>query len=369
MVSVDTIRAYTYANININYLIQNGWKKWVSRKDGTSSYFIKDGYLLFWYFPQGILLIKFSIPKFYYGTNAKAFDLDNANLLIKLVNHRIRRLFPLIDIDSFENWTCSEIHPFVHFYVNNPEDKTSYLECLKKLHFPRMEKHKYATGIQARNGSRALNIYDKYNEIQFRAANKPLSISKEDLSVLNDIKNVIRFEYQIKKRLLRYHYKNTREVKDVLKKDFCQNMLIEVIKDSGLNNPFLYKKETIDNTKNEFGKVKAKNLIEFITDLNEKPENFINAKYPQKTISNYLRTLKEKNINPIFLPDEVTARIDFTNFEEPIKSNPQFSFLKIFLLIAPLKMCNVSRKNYYIKRVELVSVFTTEAYYHEDGGG
>ncbi|WP_157834869.1 hypothetical protein [Acetivibrio clariflavus] len=41
MVSVDTIRAYTFAYINKNYLIKNGWRKWVNRKDGTVSYFKK----------------------------------------------------------------------------------------------------------------------------------------------------------------------------------------------------------------------------------------------------------------------------------------------------------------------------------------
>ena len=369
MVSVDTIRAYTYTNININYLIKNGWRKWVNRKDGTVSYFKKDKHLLFWYFPQGILLIKFSISKFYYGTNAKVFDLDNASLIIKLVNHRIKRILPSISsIVSFENWTCSEIHPFIHLYADNVKDKITYLECLKKLNYPRMEKHKYAMGIQARNGSRSINIYSKSDEIKFRADNKPSAISIEDLSI-NNIENIIRFEYQVKKRSLKYCFKNNRKVKDVLRKDFCQNMLLEVIKNSGLNNPFLYKKETISKIKKEFSKVKARNLIEFITDFNEKPEDFINAKYPKKTQSNYLRILKGMNINPVFLPDKVNKKIDFTNFEEPTKSNLQFSLLKIFLLIAILKLCNVPRKNYYIKTVALTSVFTAEAYYYEDGGG
>lgn len=369
MVSVDTIRAYTYTNININYLIKNGWRKWVNRKDGTISYFKKDKHLLFWYFPHGILLIKFSILKFYYGTNAKVFDLDNAGLIIKLVNHRIKRLFPSSSsIVPFEDWTCSEIHPLTHFYTDNVKDKITYLECLKKLNYPRMEKHKYTMGVQARNGSRSINIYSKSDEIKFRANNRPSTVSIEDLSI-NNIENIIRFEYQVKKRSLKYYFKNNRKVKDVLRKDFCQNMLLEVIKNSGLNNPFLYKKETLSKIKKEFGKVKARNLIEFITDFNEKPEDYINAKYPKKTQSNYLRILKGRNINPVFLPDKVNKKIDFTNFEEPTKSNTQFSLFKIFLLIALLKMCNALRKNNYIKPVELTSIFTAEAYFHEDGGG
>lgn len=368
MVSVDTICAFTYTNININYLIQNGWRKWIIRKSGATCYFNKDGCFVFWYFPSGILLVKFSIPKFFYGTNAKLFNLDNSNLIIKSVNHRIKKVFPNIDIDSFENWICSEIHLLTHFYTDNVKDKITYLECLKKLQYPRMKKHVYSMGVQARNGSRTLNIYSKSDEIKFRVDNKPSTILSEDLS-LNGIENVIRFEYQVKKRSLKYCFKNNRKVKDVLRKDFCQNMLLEVMKNSGLNNPFLYKKETISKIKKEFSKVKARNLIEFITDFNEKPENFINAKYPKKTQSNYLRILKGRNINPVFLPDKVNKKIDFTNFEEPTKSNLQFSLLKIFLLIAILKLCNVPRKNYYIKTVALTSVFTAEAYYYEDGGG
>lgn len=369
MVSVDTIRAYTYTNININYLIKNGWKKWINRKDGTISYFKKDKYLLFWYFPQGILLIKFSIPKFYYGTNAKEFDLDNANLIIKLVNLRIKRLFPSSSsIVPFENWTCSEIHPFIHLHADNVKDKITYLECLKKLYYPRLKKHTYAMGIQARNKSRSINIYSKSDEIKFRADNKPSAISFQDL-LINNIKNVIRFEYQLKKYSVKYHFKNNRKVKDVLRKDFCQNILLSVIKDIGLDNSFLYKQEIINRIKKEFSKIKARNLIKFITDFNEKPEDFINAKYPKKTQTNYLRILKERNINYVFLTYKVSQKIDFTNFEEPTKSTLQFYLLKIFMLIAFLKFFNIPRKKYYIKPVTLTSVFTAEAYYYEDGGG
>jgi hypothetical protein len=83
----------------------------------------------------------------------------------------------------------------------------------------------------------------------------------------------------------------------------------------------------------------------------------------------HLRILKEKNINYVFLPYKVSQKIDFTNFEEPTKSNTQFSLFKIFLLIALLKFCNIPQKKYYIKPVALTSVFTAEAYYYEDGGG
>lgn len=369
MVSIDTIRAYTYTNIGINYLIKNGWRKWVNRKDGTVSYFKKDKHLLFWYFPQGILLIKFSISKFYYGTNAKVFDLNNASLIIKLVNHRIKRLFPSSSsIVPFENWTCSEIHPFIHLHADNVKDKITYLECLKKLYYPRLKKHTYAMGIQARNKSRSINIYSKSDEIKFRADNKPSAISFQDLSI-NNIENVIRFEYQLKKHSVKYHFKNNRKVKDVLRKDFCKNILVAVMKTIGLDNPFLYKTETISKIKKEFGKVKARNLIEFITDLNENSECVINTKYSKRTQNNYLRILKKKRINPIFLSDKVNRKINFTNFEQPTKSTFQFFLLKIFLLITILKLCNVPLKNYYIKPIALTSVFTAEAYFHEDGGG
>ena len=231
-----------------------------------------------------------------------------------------------------------------------------------------MEKHKYTMGVQARNGNRSINIYSKSDEIEFRADNKPSSISFQDLSI-NNIENVIRFEYQLKKHSVKYHFKNNRKVKDVLRKDFCQNILLSVIEDIGLDNSFLYKQEIINRIKKEFSKIKARNLIEFITDFNEKPEDYINAKYPKKTQSNYLRILKGRNINPVFLPDKVNKKIDFTNLEEPTKSNTQFSLFKIFLLIALLKMCNALRKSYYIKPVALSSIFTAEAYFHEDGGG
>jgi len=369
MVSVDTIRAYTFAYINKNYLIKNGWRRWVNKKDGTITFFKKDKHLLFWYFPQGILLIKFSIPKFFYGTNAKVFNLDNASLIIKLVNHRIKRLFPSSSgIVPFENWTCSEIHPFTHLYADNVKDKITYLECLKKLYYPRLKKHTYPMGIQARNKSRSITIYSKSDEIKFRADNRPSAISLQDLSI-NNIENVIRFEYQLKKYSLKYQFKNNKKVKDVLRKDFCKSILQAVMKDIGLDNSFLYKQEVISKIKKEFSKVKARNLIEFAIDYNEKPEHFINAKYSKRTQGNYLRILKERNINPVFLPNKVNKKIDFTDFEEQTKPSLKFTILKIILLSALLRMYNTTHKKYYIKPEALTSIFTAEAYFHEDGGG
>ena len=252
--------------------------------------------------------------------------------------------------------------------ADHVKDKITYLERLKKLYYPRLKKHTYAMGIQARNKSRSINIYSKSDEIEFRADNKPSSISFQDLSI-NNIENVIRFEYQLKKHSVKYHFKNNRKVKDVLRKDFCQNILLSVIEDIGLDNSFLYKQEIINRIKKEFSKIKARNLIEFVIDFNKKPEDFINAKYPKKTQTNYLRILKEKNINYVFLPNKVSKKIDFTNFEEPTKSTLQFSLFKILLIIALLKFCNIPQKKYYIKPVALTSVFTAEAYYYEDGGG
>lgn len=369
MVSADTIRAYTYANIRINYLIQNGWRKWINKKDNSVSYFKKDGHLLFWYFPTGILLIKFSITKFFYGTNAKLFDLNNANLIIKLVNRRVKTLFPNIDIDSFQNWICTEIHPFVHYYADNEEDKTTYLKCFKKTRYPRLKRHNYLTGIQARNGSYALNIYSKVDEIKYRASNRSLAISDEDFTLMNNVKNVLRFEYQIKKTYLRYHFKHNRTVRSVLTRQFCENMLLSIIKNTNLNSPFLYKAELIDRIKNEFGKIKARNLIEFIIDFNEKPKDFIDEKYPQKTQNNYLRILGEKNINPVCLPNKVSRKIDFTDFSEPDKLDFKFLLFKILILITLVKEYLNQQRSNYIKSITASSVFTPPAFFLEDGGG
>ena len=99
------------------------------------------------------------------------------------------------------------------------------------------------------------------------------------------------------------------------------------------------------------------------------PEHFINAKYSKRTQGNYLRILKERNINPVFLPNKVNKKIDFTDFEEQTKPSLKFTILKIILLSALLRMYNTTHKKYYIKPEALTSIFTAEAYFHEDGGG
>jgi len=370
MVSVDTIRAYTYINIDINYLQQTKWRKWVC-KNNTISYFKKYGALLFWYYPHGVLLIKFSVPKFFYGTNAMPFNLDHAGLLVKLVNQKIKMLFPNIPIKSFEDWICTEIHPFIHYSMANEKDKMIYLDCFKKMQYPRLKKRIFATGMQARNGSYALNIYSKYDEVKSRVTNKSYPASNEDIILLDGLKNVLRFEYQVKKAYLRRRYKNNRTIKDVLTKQFCRNLLLDAIKKVGLVNRFLHKDEVLKKIENEFGKVKACNLIKFIIDLNETPLDFVNAKYPKKTRENYIRELKTKGINPIYLQEKVSRKMDFAILSKQcINFSCQFLYLLLLIITSLIKwyLAYLIAAFIFIKYMTLPSVSNPPSFYLEDGG-
>jgi hypothetical protein len=317
-----------------------------------------------------MLLIKFSVPKFFYGTNARPFSLNNTDLLIKLVNNKIRILFPNITIKPFEDWICTEIHPFIHYFMANERDKMIYLDCFKKMQYLRLKKHIFTSGIQSRNGSYALNIYSKYDEIKSRVINKSYSASNEDIAILGKLKNVLRFEYQVKKAYLRHRYKNNRTIKDVLTKQFCINLLSDAIKKANLNNHFMYKDEILQKIDNEFGKVKARNLIKFIIDLNELPADFIDAKYPKKTQANYIRALKAKGINPIYLQEKVSRRIDFSTLSEPdIILNYEFLSFLLLKLISLIKQYLNQPVITFIKYITSSSVFNPPAFYLEDGGG
>lgn len=78
---------------------------------------------MFWYYPTGILIVKFSLVKYMNGTNTIPFDFNYSSKAIHLLNNKIKQLLPRISIEPFQNWMCSELHPFVHFRTNNVNDK------------------------------------------------------------------------------------------------------------------------------------------------------------------------------------------------------------------------------------------------------
>lgn len=93
MISVDTIRAcaYTYADIGSDYFIKNNWKIWFNRETNTTSYYKNVENLLFWYYPTGILIVKFSLVKYMNGTNAIPFDFNYSSKAIHLLNNKIKQ--------------------------------------------------------------------------------------------------------------------------------------------------------------------------------------------------------------------------------------------------------------------------------------
>ena len=111
--------------------------------------------------------------------------------------------------------------------------------------------------------------------------------------------------------------------------------------------------------------------MEFVHDYNEMSKDFIDAKHPQKTQKNYIRILKQKGINAVYLPERVSKRLDFSNFREPDKVNFMFLLFKLLLLLIinlikkylSQQICN------YIKYITASSVFNPPAFYLEDGGG
>lgn len=150
---------------------------------------------------------------------------------------------------------------------------------------------------------------------------------------------------------------------------FCENLLWDAIKKANLNNHFLYKDELIQKIENEFGKIKASNLIEFVNDFNEMPKDFIDMKYPKKTQQNYVRLLKDKNINIVYLPKKVSRKIDFSIFNEPDKLNFKFFIIILFLVINLIKKYLNQQIRSHIKYITAPSVFNPQAFFLEDGGG
>lgn len=121
---------------------------------------------------------------------------------------------------------------------------------------------------------------------------------------------------------------------DVLNENFCKKILLDIIKTNNLHISFMEKEELIDTIKNNFPKILANNLIEFIIDFNEKDQAYLDNKYAVKTQGHIITSLYSIDLNKaislhiqdIFINYNILCKYKFTKNISIINKNIANSF-------------------------------------------
>lgn len=371
ILSLDTVRAFTKIHLNTYDLVNNNkWKIWKNSKGEIVEFNKTEGNLYFRYLPKYFHLeVKFSAPKIMHGTNAIPFDFNYRDLLIKCLNVFIKLVLPQnVIVDNFEKWTINEFHVFVDYKCPNKTTAKTYQKCISKLKFSRCKNTVYRTGNQAKTKSYNNNIYIKENEIEYRLNKKPKSVNDKEKGLLSHKVRTLRYEVQAKKGLLQYMFGKNRKVKDILNYESCKKIIDTFIVKNNFNNPFMYKDELFAKIDATFSKTKSRNIMKFIEIYNKKGLEEAEKHFKKSTIIAYLRDLKAKNINPIFLLNTVNNKIDFTSYD----SITHYNFIEevIEKIIEKLRYAtNLLISNiWYCFATKATTIYKANAYHYEEGG-
>lgn len=315
ILSLDTVKAFTKVHLNTYDLVnKKKWKVWKNNKGEIVEFNKTEFNIYFRYLPQYYHLeVKFSASKVMNTTNAIPFDFNDRNLLIQCLNVFINIvLHEEVIIPNFEEWTVSELHPYIDYKCRDELTAITYQKCISKLKFSRCKNTVYKTGNQAKTKSYSNNIYIKENEIEYRLNKKPESVSDKEKELLSHKTRTLRYEVQAKKGLLQYMFGKNRKVKDILNYESCKKIIDTFIEKNNFNNPFLYKDQLFAKIDATFSKIKSRNIKKFIELYNKKNLEEVEKYFKKSTINSYLRELKSKNINQVYLPNNVAHKINLT---------------------------------------------------------
>ncbi|MFX0560976.1 phage/plasmid replication protein [Tepidibacillus infernus] len=305
----DTIACYTLISLeNQLFTGKNGWKR---KKGKYFSFFKNYNDIRIWYYPLSAQLrVEFSIPKIMYGSNARLYNPQHFSRLIELINFHLNRVLQTSFI-NFEEFIVTRIDVAFHYKINTTKDFQTYIETIKKLYIPYTKKQKYDTGNRFYNKSKNLTLYSKEEEIIYRIS-KNRNFNQEDVKMITNMKNIMRFEIQMKKGALKYKFKENRTVSDIVKPEIAENIINDFLNRSGLRYEMLEKSVLLNKIQTSFSPRYANNVVPFILDLNEKGMEYVKMKYPKTTIYRYLTKLKEINLNAIYFTEKVSHTINFS---------------------------------------------------------
>lgn len=321
---MDTISANTHFYKEISFFKNSNLWNGPYKNNNVGLFFIcsVDALHMTYFVELNLLKLTTSITKFLYGNNTKVFNYNDLESFYNKLNILIRFALKDSTIAKVETWNCSRLDLACNFVCKNKEDKNTYLSAIKNSRFSRCKKDDYATSVHAHNKSTTYNIYDKNEE----ESNKGLSTTNKDL---------LRLEIQLKNSKLYRLFKSKKTVSEILENaEYLEELYLKELTKLGLN----IIPTPLETTLNKIDNLINSNLIK--EGIGNKLKIYIlsddKSTFSDSTTYRYNKILKNNNINPNYLQNKVSTRLDFNNFKL-FSSEKSLDFLGLFMLLTYVK--------------------------------
>jgi len=220
------------------------------------------------------LIVNCSISKVIYGNNLQAVTELDINKFFKIVENRIQELFN--KTVKKDEWQIYRLDLCKNFKMDNAQQLNQYIYQLAKIKLPRKDTFlRNNETVEFRNKSIKIHFYDKQKQLKKERVNDDL---------LEQSKNILRFEVQLKKDGLRQYDNNKRKAVDLLNKEFYKQVMTEQL---DLINAKLDKLNMTENLLSEqlfdLGLTisKIEKVYAFLTFIDQYGESFVRNTYGQ----------------------------------------------------------------------------------------
>lgn len=235
-----------------------------------------------------------------YNSHNGYYDLEFlCNSLINIVE-----LSYNINLPSIENWYLQRCDIAICFDLQSQENVKSYINSLSRCQYPRRNaKFYYDESFYLSGSTTTLKIYNKLLEFKKHDINKFLFNDFNVDSYLKEICGFIRFECEIKKKMLKKLFSNIDYIKiidvnyDILK-DVWSNEFMKLLKFIKNDLDVVRSREDIYNRLSTFYKpCVANRLFNFYCNIQLNGLVDVKEKTPKRSYYRYIKQLKESKID------------------------------------------------------------------------
>lgn len=220
------------------------------------------------------LIVNCSIPKVIYENNLQVVTELDINKFFKIVENRIQELFN--KTVKKDEWQVYRLDLCKNFKMDNAQQLNQYIRQLAKIKIARKDTFlRNNETVEFRNKSIKIHFYDKQKQLKKERVNDDL---------LEQSKNILRFEVQLKKDGLRQYDNNKRKAVDLLNKEFYKQVMTEQL---DLINAKLDELNMTENLLSEqlfdLGLTisKIEKVYAFLTFIDQYGESFVRNTYGQ----------------------------------------------------------------------------------------
>lgn len=242
-----------------------------------------------------------------YHKIVKGYNSHNGYYDLQFISQSLINMVELtygIELPDIEDWYLQRCDIAICYDLQNQNNVKSYINSLSRCNYPRRNaKFFYDESIYLSGTTTTLKIYNKLLEFKKHDLKHFANSNFNTLDYMNKIKGFIRFECEVKKKLLKNIYNNEKNIKLInikyedLKKVWCEEFM-KVLQ--FINNDLEIvrgREEVLERLNNLYKPSKANLLYNFYCAIQLNGLKDTKNNMPRRTYYRNVKELKEAKID------------------------------------------------------------------------